>query len=276
MALNTYSHVYHNDGACPCFLNIAAERMESFRYSFIDIVQKDSPGQTFGFSTLMQNVSCFDLDQAVKSLGGNNQSSMDCIIRTSTYDAVHQKFYNPKWLLVELKLNSEEAQQDRMDLKKKVTETECGLSGLDIDISRNFIYPESIWSQKRSLFAQWQRGSGGSVFRNWSCYSPALFEQFLLFQENLPYKPENNHEHILQSFSNCANPDKFDKQMRYWLSRTEHYQKNGNRYEHDHILTSLSIIFYEFLDSLEPSDDKDLLCEYWNFLEKYKPIENNN
>ena len=121
MPANIYSRVYHNDGACPCFLTIPSERMVAFRHRFIDIVQKDSPGKTFGFSVGIQNINCFDLDAAVSSLGGDKQCSMDCIIRIGDYDTVHARFSNPKWLLVEFKLNSTSALKDQDDLHELET-----------------------------------------------------------------------------------------------------------------------------------------------------------
>lgn len=196
MPSNAYSHVYYDDGSSPCFLSLKDGSMETFHYRFIDIVQKDSPGKTFGFSDMMQNALCYDLDQAVKSLGGNNQSSMDCIFRIGVYNVITKKFSNPRWMLVELKLNSTVARNDPEDLHKKVIQTERGLKVDALDSSRNFIYPDDIFPQKNRYFDSWKKGSSGNVYKNWQCFSPSRFEKFLLYKENLPYTPENKTEDI--------------------------------------------------------------------------------
>lgn len=270
MDLNNYPVVYLNDNASPGFLTISKEKMGNYGCTFIEVVQKDSPGKSFGFSLAMQRVRCFDLDRAAASLGGNNPSTMDCLIRIGAYCAVTKKFSSPRWLMVELKLNTKEAPIDRGALAKKVKDTECGLAGEDVDISRNFIYPEGLYAQKRSAFANWKRGSDAKTYKNWHCYSPAKFEKFLLFQENLPYKPENEFEQIRNSiYENGDSPEDFDTSLRDWKSRAETYLYEGNRAEYLHILHSLNLLFKDYINGVKEQDDKEYLSEEWKFLEKY-------
>ena len=270
MSSNTYSPVYHEDGNYPCFMTHSAGSMATFHCRFIDIVQKDSPGEIFGFSDHMQNAMCLDLDVAAKSLGGNNPSTLDCAFRVGNYNVINSKFSNPRWLLVELKLNSVEAQKDRKDLLKKVTDTEKGFSGETLDTSRNFIYNKALHSQKRNLFNSWKKGTNASTFKNWNCFSPEEFECFLLFKENLPYNPINESDAILASLPLSITPEEFDSQMQYWKRLAEEYKLKGNQYEYEHILAVLYSILGAYLSMIPESDEKEFLKEEWSFLAKYQ------
>ncbi|MDE6371790.1 MAG: hypothetical protein K2K92_09935 [Duncaniella sp.] len=253
----------------PVFLSISRENMGRFRRTFIEIIQKDSPGKTFGFSASIQGALCFDLDEAVKSLGGDNRPSMDCMMRIGHYDVVHQCFYNQRWLLVELKLNSVEARKDHRALMAKVRETENGLRGENVDPSRNFIYPEDVYPQKKNLFESLKRGSGGNSYRNWKCFSPSVFETYLLFRENLPYRPENEADVIRTSLEACEDTMSLDKQLDYWKTLAEEYSQRGNRLEYFHILSVMNKSFSLIANMLDDSDEKEYLLEEWNFLKKY-------
>lgn len=244
--------------------------MERFRRRFIEIVQKDSPRQTFGFSPDMQNIACFDLDNAVTSLGGDNKSSMDCLIRIGRFDPRRQNFSGKRWLLVELKLNSSSARIYPNELRKKVSMTEQGLSQENVDPSRNFIFTEELYPQKRSLFENLKRGSNTQEYKTWRCFSPSRFETFLLFTKNLPYVPDNKSEVIQASLTESeTSPDDYDRTLRDWLVKADSYQKLGFRNEYFHILKTLKENFNGYLARLEESEDKDFLREEWNFLEKY-------
>lgn len=61
MPSNTYYNVYYDEGTSPCFLSLKDGGMETFNCRFIDVVQKASPGKTFGFSEMMQNAECYVL-----------------------------------------------------------------------------------------------------------------------------------------------------------------------------------------------------------------------
>ncbi len=268
--MNIYPCVYYDDGSVPDFLNIPEGSMVRFSRTFIEIIQKDSPRKTFGFSVAMQGVRCYDLDEAVISLGGNNQSSMDCMLRIAHYDALKGRFYNPRWLLVEFKLNSQKSQQDKADLLKKVSQTETGLKNECIDPSRNFIYNDDVYPGKKKLFESWKRGSNGQLYKNWNCFSPTTFEGYLLFKENLPYKPINSEAEILAPFLTCETSEKFDSQLNYWRQRAEEYKIKGNVEEYKWILRSLKEIFNDWIQDVPDPSEKEYMIEEWSFLDKFE------
>lgn len=270
MSENIYPCVYYDDWSVPDFLNIPKGSMGRFCHTFIEIIQKDSPRKTFGFSVAMQGVRCYDLDEAVSSLRGDNQCSMDCMLRIAHYDALKEQFYNPRWLLVEFKLNSKKAQQDKADLLKKVTQTEKGLKNERLDTSRNFIYTEKVYPGKKKFFESWKRGSNGHLFKNWNCFSPTTFEGYLLFKENLPYTPINSRAEILNTFLTCETAENIDGQLSYWRQRAEEYKIKGNVEEYKWILHSLKEIFSDWIQGETDSFEKEYMIEEWSFLDKFE------
>lgn len=169
------------------FSGIRNASVETFQKTFKDVIQKDSGNQKFGFSTDFLDMVCYDIDMVVNSLGCNNKESMDCCISIGSYDAGRDIYLNPRWLLVELKLNSQVAKNDRGDLEDKVIHTIGLIAKGKIEQVKAFIYPIRVYPRKRSLFESWKKGTDKGKYLFWECLSPKGFEDFLRLRQNIPY-----------------------------------------------------------------------------------------
>ena len=138
-----------------------------------------------------------------------------------------------------------------------------------IDQSRNFIYPDGVYPQKKKLFDDWKRGSNGKSYEHWNCFSPERFEKYLLFKEKLPYDPENKYDDILKTFVDCSDANSFDLRLRYWNESAERYRLRGNIQESNEILSSLKRLFNDWIDGLTDPDEKEYMSEEWSFLDKF-------
>ena len=107
---------------------------------------------------------------------------------------------NPRWLLVELKLNSQVAQNGKGDLENKVIHTIELIATGKIEQVKVFIYPIVVYPRKRSLFESWKKGTDKSKYVSWECLSPKGFEDFLRLRQNIPYKNIIKRTQIEESF----------------------------------------------------------------------------
>ncbi|MDE6770389.1 MAG: hypothetical protein K2J78_11765 [Muribaculaceae bacterium] len=221
-------------------------------------------------------MNCIDMDYVVVDLGGDQSCSMDALISIGNYDGIRRKFSNHRWLMVELKLNSKVAKDDKDDLKKKIDGTlSCIFTGT-VDPVKIFVYPDTCVAAKKGKFLTWKRGSNGNLYKNWKCCSTKDFEEFLLLRQNIPYKVINEADDILSTFPDISDIDGIDRQLKYWRSEADYYSLKGNRQEYEHILSVLAKYFEKLRETLGDSDDKELLSMEldWDFLEKFLPSEN--
>lgn len=271
-AINRYPRVYVDPEEMNlplAFNGVPDKEIVKFRFAFSDIIRKDSGQKSFGFSADFLNMTCTDIDRAVIFIGGDNDRSMDCSVSIANYDAVHQEFSNRRWLLVELKLNSTVAKNDKDTLAKKVSDTEAFISCDVVDCDRVFIYPEEVQGSKKSLFDEWKNGSNGRIYKNWRCLSPKMFEEYLLLRQNISYKCVFAPEHIAASFKDITEADPFSNKLTYWRGQAEDFKNQGNTCEYENILSSIAVIYSKFLDSVDDDTDKLILKMDWDFLNDF-------
>lgn len=279
MASNYYPYVYLapiNPCETLAFRNIPDNRVREFCKTFESVIHKDSPGQSFGFTPEFLEMLCIDMDYVVVALGGNRSHSMDALMSVGNYDAVTRKFSNHRWIMVELKLNSKVAQDDRDDLKLKVDGTLSHIERATIDPVKIFVYPDVCVAVKKSKFQMWKKGSGKQIYKDWKCFSVKDLEEFILLAANIPYNPVNSVEDIVGSFPDDSDIDGVDNQFKYWRRLADDYAVRGNRQEYEHILGALAQYFKNLRERLGDTDDRDLLSlEFdWDFLEKFLQSEN--
>lgn len=269
---NRYPRVYiepENMDDSLAFNGVPLGEVKKFRFAFKDIIKKDSDNKNFGFSVDFLNMEGTDIDMAVVSVGGNNNCSMDCAFSIGNYDAIVLSYSNHRWLLVELKLNSTVAQNDKDALLKKVVETEKFITEGSLDADRIFVYPDKVYPGKKSLFDKWKNGSNGKAYKNWVCLSPVEFEKYLLLRQNIKYIPDFTSERIENSFEDITDPDEFYTMLTSWKNKAEEYRNQGNKKEFSHIMTVIAGIYRDFMSMGLEDTDKLLLKMYWDFLNDF-------
>ena len=173
MPVNRYPKVYceSTETLCPLiFSGLRDNDLTKFTCSFEALIQKDSGEKSFGFSQSFLEISVKDVDKVVDTLGGQKDSSMDCLVPIAFYNAEDETFSNHRWLTVELKLNSIVAKNDKAALLKKVNNTITLLPNGHLDPDRVFVYPDGCCARKSSLFTQWKNGSNKICIRIGSAY----------------------------------------------------------------------------------------------------------
>ena len=279
MTSNNYPYVYL-EPINPCdtlaLRNISDTQVREFCKTFESVIYKDSPGQSFGFNREFLAMLCIDMDYVVVALGGNQSHSMDTLMSVGNYDAVTCKYSNQRWVMVELKLNSKIAQDDRDDLKRKVDETLSHIDRATIDPAKIFVYPDVCVAVKKSKFQMWRKGSGKQIYKDWKCFSVRDLEEFILLPQNIPYIPMNSMDDILKSFPDDLDIDGIDRQFKYWRKLADNFALRGNRQEYEHILGILAQYFRNLREILTDAEDVELLSlEFdWDFLEKFLKSEN--
>ncbi|MBD5280208.1 MAG: hypothetical protein HDS35_06665 [Bacteroides sp.] len=271
-SLNRYPKVYCQvaESITPvAFSGLPNSDQNKFTCSFEALIQKDSGHRLFGFSRGFLEMLVKDVDKVVNALGGQQDSSMDCLIPIANYNAVSGSFSNHRWLMVELKLNSTVAQNDKDDLEKKVNDTKALLASGDIDQDKVFVYPDVCYARKYNLFSQWKKGSNKNVYKHWQCFSPEKFQQYLLLRENLPYSPIYPIADIKITFSGLTDVYALSERLDFWKNRALAFRESGNRFEYDNILSALAHVYETSLSTLSDSEDKTLFDMEWSFLSKY-------
>lgn len=279
MATNKYPYVYFDlvePWEAISFRSLPSRRIGEFYKSVDSVIQKDSGSRSFGFAPDFLEMNCIDMDYVVNAIGGEESGSVDALISVGNYDAVMGRFSNQRWLMVELKLNSTVAQDDKRDLEKKVDGTLSHISDGPIDSSKIFVYPDCCVAAKKRKFLTWKNGTNKQIYQDWRCFSTKDFEEFLLLCQNIPYRVINQAQDILNSFPDHKDIEGIDRQFKFWRAVADDYYLKGNRQEYTHILSVLAGYFRNLREELDDSEDVELLSlEFdWDFLEKFLQSEN--
>jgi hypothetical protein len=82
-------------------------KYDKYKYSFGQIIDKDSPGNTFtfGFSNDILAMECIDIDAYETSQAGLNDQTMDCACPIARFNDTTRMYSDGRLLLVEFKLN---------------------------------------------------------------------------------------------------------------------------------------------------------------------------
>lgn len=252
------------------FNGVPAGDVALFRDTLKEIIRKDSGNNFFGFSEDFLNMECTDIDRAIKNVGGNNASSMDYAVSIGNYDAVNQSYSNPRWLLVELKLNATVTKSDPKPLEKKVKGTERFIINVgSLDNKRFFIYSEYVHASQKHIFDKWKNGSNGKTYKNWECLSPKIFENYLLVRQNIKYESLHKAKSIEGAFQGIRDVDSFSDQLSSWLAKAEGFRNQGNQKEYYHIMAVIARIYKEFRDMIKDDTDGLLLDMEWGYLNDF-------
>ncbi|MCM1066643.1 MAG: hypothetical protein NC418_03600 [Muribaculaceae bacterium] len=222
------------------------------KMSFAEIIEKDSPRKNFGFSPDVLAMQCIDLDALEASRSGDRDKTMDCLTSIGTFNPERQSFVNPRFLLIELKLNCTNHNLSTSDYTGKVTHTRTLLSGVALHPTNIFLFTESVKSRAKQFVERMSRGSSGKLLGSVAIMSPTDFNNYIGFTHQFPYKPTHSAASITNEISSAASDSQllvnaFEK----WKDIAVGFFYSGNSQETKHIA---SVLHTEF-DRLTLADE---------------------
>lgn len=268
----TYDFV-HNPQAIQniCFGKWSQTLLSPFRKTLKEIVQKDSPGKTFEFTDSVLQISALDLDDIEAECGGEKSSTMDCLVGIGSYNPYKGDLTNVRYMLIELKLNSKKDHLDKKSLTSKVNHSSELLKDKPLEQIKVFIYPERMFQLAKRHFSSWQRGDKSNYYKLWKCMTPAMYNEFILFKENIPLIPLYGDDEIHSSFSDAFNnisTDEFINVLEYWVTKAVEFRNQYQIFQEQNILGILKGIFQNFIDTAIDSEDKEFLKLEYSYLLK--------
>lgn len=220
--------------------------------TLLGVSNRDYPGKYIFDS----RIECLDIDTYEKMIHGKNaDKTMDAVIGICTcrYD---KRKTSPRLLLVELRMDFKSSHNLSVGkMNRKVTYTRDLLGAeISIDPHNYFIFDNSVREQVKRWFARKANEGGGFKYNvAWSvddfCVNIQSFD-------DLPYKPINQKEEIMQNVSIYVAMKDWNKLfavVEFWLNRAKKY-KYSNIYEFNNV--------------------KEFICEIWQKF-KFQDIELN-
>ena len=235
-----------------------------YRYTFGEIVQKDSGNKNVGFSPRILEMQSLDIDKIEKSKGKDRNSTMDLAIGIADFDDTHREFTKKYLLLIELKLNSTKFNLKREDLRSKDENTRAMQWGnLSLCQTSVFVFPKNVIGQAKSNLKRWQLGSDGASMKKWVFLSPADFDGYIKFEEDYPYNPITDFGMINtkidfflsnEQFEDCANYIDSDVKK-----KLEDFHNHYNKQEVRHIVENLQLTSQRVYPNLPDKTDAEYL-----------------
>lgn len=170
----------------------ACEEYGQYVDTFGRIVQKDSPGKSFGFSPRILDMRCLDMDKVEVAQPGSNAKTMDLVLGLSDFDDVKQESTSGYLLPVELKLNCEAFNLKFDDFAGKDEHTRRYDLGVRFTANSVFLFTEQVCAQAKSYVARWQRGSNSQKAKGWEVMTPMAFNFYVKFTSDYPYHPQTD------------------------------------------------------------------------------------
>lgn len=197
-----YNNVYCEDVITSCSINV------KYRFSFNEIVRKDTPSKNIGFRDRIGNMLCLDVDKIEADAKGDSDSTMDLVVGVADFDDVLQKFSLKVLLPIELKLNCSAFNIRKQMLLHKDSHTREMFSGIALSAISIFLFPNDVVSVAQNILARWKCDSGASLLRNWRFLGQEEFNCYVHFSDEYPYSPKTDF---------CT----FEERIDSYLSMTE-------------------------------------------------------
>lgn len=234
---------------------------DSVKKSFAEIVDKDSPGKSFGFSEEILKMSCLDLDEIEMSKSGDNDKTMDCSVGIGKFNEKKRTYAATKLLLVELKLNCKKHNLKQEHYCGKIAHTRNMLSGTPLHSENIFLFTSAVKGRAIREVFSWSQGSNGSVLKKVHIMSPEEFNDFIGFESQYPYKPINDEARIIAEIKGSFEEsiDKLASTIDDWKDKGQTYIHRNNRQEASHIFKHLKSTLSSIVDKIEAEDDREYI-----------------
>lgn len=233
---------------------------QSCKFSFAEIIEKDSHGKRFGFTDYILDMRCIDMDAVELARFGQLDKTMDCCIGIATLNRQTREYSADKLLLVELKLNCKSHNLKPDDYKGKISHTLDLLSGYQSYRKKIFLFQGSVCSIAKSIISRWLRGSNPGELRDVEVLTPKLFNEFIGFEHQFERIPLTNADDIISSVNDAsASAELLLKTIETWGSKANNFKKRYNLFEAKHIENTLREAVLAILPKFDDNEDRLLL-----------------
>lgn len=219
---------------------------DKYKQRFSNIVSKDSPGKSFGFTQRILDTYCIDMDMVEIDNGGDSDNTMDLVVGIAQYDNYRQSFSNKRFLPVELKLNCKSfAGITKKELTRKDRHIRDILNGYSavVDMHSAFIFPEEVAPSAKNSKSRWNQEANSGNFKNWDMMSPIEYNTYIHFVEDYPYNPQtdiNDIKNKIAKFFSNNDIDGLIKFIDYYTKKAEGHKRKYNINECRAIANALS------------------------------------
>lgn len=213
---------------------------ESFKHSFAEIVDKDSPGKKFGFTGDILAMRSVDMDAVELARTGQLDKTMDCCIGIATLEPHSREYSAHKLLLVELKLNAKNHNVRQNDYKGKISHSRDILREYPLHPKNIFIFTKQVCGKAKRDLAGWCRGGGAGDLKTVTVLAPEEFNNFVGFEHQFEQLPLTNPEDIISSVENCSQlSDELMDVIETWKAKANGFRLQYNVKEAVHIENTL-------------------------------------
>lgn len=247
-----------------------AERTYShnFTATFGEIVRKDSPGSSFGFTSDVLSMLCLDHDAVEISRPGSNEMTVDCSTVVSSLEEATLRLKNHRHLFIELKLNCKAHNLKKADYQGKIDHSlvliqdHCNhISNVHPDYV--FLFTDAVKGRAIRDVNGWSRGSGGSLLKRVVILGPTEFNEYIRFPHQFPYNPKNSQKTIEDIFQQVRNlKEDCLEALDNWYKRAVAYGSAGLTLEQQHIAKTVVHILETWLKEADEGQDMEIEREY--------------
>lgn len=253
---------------------------EKHKMSFAKVLERDYEHETFGFSQRILTLDAIAIDDWEMQLTNMRDCTMDTCIGIATHDkSCHFpgnsfNYSSHRLLFIEFKLDCVSPTRVKSsDLKRKVSHTRSIFAGNPLDRADIFIFPKHLASPYKNTFNRLRLEANKKDYINWEALSPEEFNNYIAFEEDIPYQPINSRENIEQSLSmalKSGDINELDKILSFWRSEITRFNNLYMVQEKHHIMSVVQEILAKSIPSSMDEDDKEYLrMEFPNFFPDY-------
>lgn len=248
------------------------------KMSFAEVLEREYKGKSFNFSPRILSVDAISIDDLEMQLTKRRDCTMDTCIGIATHDISRPipdgsfNYSNHRLLFVEFKLKCVSPTALNMsDLKRKASHTRSIFAGNPVDVSDIFIFPKNLIPPYKNKFNRLKRDANKNEFQYWEVMSPEDFNNYVAFEEDIPYQPINSRENIESSIKGAlsgGSSDELEAILNYWRSEATRYLNCYILKEKQHIISAVTDILSEIIPTIEDEEEREYLrMEFPNFFQ---------
>lgn len=251
---------------------------DKYKQRFSNIVSKDSPGKSFGFTQRIHDTLCIDMDMVEIDNGGDSDNTMDLVVGIAQYDNYRQSFSNKRFLPVELKLNCKSfAGITKKELVRKDRHTRDILNGYSavVGLHSAFIFPEEVAPSAKNSKSRWNQEANSGNLKNWDMMSPIEYNTYIHFVEDYPYNPQTDINDIKNKIAELFSNNDIDgliKFIDYYTKIAEGHKRKYNMNECRAIATALSDSIESLVGKGQDTDIDEYLSMLGEDIESLKSL----
>lgn len=246
------------------------------KMTFADVLKRDYKDKTFNFSPRILSMKAVSIDEMELNRTKLLDKTMDTCVGIATHDSLKRygdiiNCSHHRLLLVELKLNCTSSTSITPGpLLGKVSHTRTLLAGYPVDIADIFIFTKELAASYKRTFINLKKGGNKNAYLYWEAMSPEDFNNYIAFEEDLPFEPINKKEDIISDLTSAyydMGIDSLIQSLSYWRQQMANYHNSYQLLEEDHVMTTVKETLQTLTPEIKDEDELTYLeMEFPNFL----------